>query len=318
METQFRAEEQLAAEQLVREAISQIINTHIYHGQLNELIHQFITYKKAETSIWPKLTLYTHHMLSGTSSHIHHAAAQTELIILSLDILDDLQDQDNTDPPWMSCDHHIAMNAATALLTAAIAGNMKAPALSPAMLKLITAAHNGQHRDIGNEVADEEQYLQLVSEKSSSLIKLAILMGCLDRDSVYKNQLELLSIMAANIGIAAQLENDIKNITRIDYRNDLVQRKITLSTLFLLEQGDTYLPILRDYYNGSYELQQFLTYKLEILDFIEKSGVIEYTNAVQMLYAQQASDQLNQLQSADPYWKNQFEQLAITRFLKKN
>lgn len=318
MDTQFRSKEQLTAENYVHEAISQIINAHIYHGQLNELVHQFIAYKKAETSIWPKLTLYTHHLLGGTSSRIHHTAAQTELIILSLDILDDLQDQDNTDPPWMSCDHPIAINAATALLTAAIAGNMSAPALSPAMLQLITAAHNGQHRDIGNEATDEEQYLQMVSEKSSSLIKLAILMGCPDRNAMHESQLDLLSSMAANIGVAAQLENDIKNITRIDYRNDLVQRKITLSTLFLLEQSDTYLPILRKYYNENCEQQQFLTHKLEILDFIEKSGVIEYTNAVQMLYAQQASEQLNQLQHTDSYWKNQFEQLAIARFLKKN
>jgi len=317
METQYGIEELPAYEQQVQEAITQIINTHIYHEELRELLLTFVKYKRSETSIWPKLTLYTHFMLGGASPHIYHAAAQTELIILSLDILDDLHDQDNTEPPWMSCDHNVAMNAASALLLAAIAGNLTAPALNTAGLRLITAAHNGQHRDIRNEVKNEEQYLHLIGEKSSSLITLAIMLGCLETDTVDDSGLELLTGMAANIGIAAQLDNDMRNMTRIDYRNDLVHRKITLSTLFLLEQSDIFLPLVREYYNGNCEQKLFLSHKNEIIDFINKSGVIEYTSAVQMLYAQQASRQLDQL-NLNPHWKHEFKQMSIGKFLKNN
>lgn len=315
LEVSYETEDLLMLQRQVQEAAVRILNAHFYEPELNGLMRQFVSYKQAETSIWPKLTLYTHFMMGGASPHIVHSAAQTELIILSLDIFDDLQDQDNFEPPWMDCEHAIAMNAASALLTAAIAGDSTAPQLGPSILKLITAAHNGQHKDIRNLASNEEDYLQLIGEKSAALIALAIQMGYSTVDNPEGETITLLNEMAQQIGIAAQVENDSRNITVVNSRNDLIQRKKTLAALFLLEQGDSSFPLLREYYNGNSERQELLAREQDLLAFIRSSGVVEYSKAVQLLYAKQAEQKLDLLAIHAP-WKNVFKEIAIAPFLK--
>ncbi|MCB8818201.1 hypothetical protein [Desulfosporosinus shakirovi] len=55
-------------------------------------------------------------MFDGQSKDIFQAAAAVELMILSLDIFDDLQDQDNFSVPWHNINPALAMNIATGLL----------------------------------------------------------------------------------------------------------------------------------------------------------------------------------------------------------
>ena len=291
-----------------------IIDSHFYEDSLNRLVKSFVHYKKAETTIWPELTLYSHYMLGGSSPGIYHAAAQTELIILSLDIFDDLQDQDNFEPPWMQCGSAIAMNCASGLLVAAIAGRLGKPIDSTA-LKLLSAAHNGQHKDIENAVSTEEEYLKLVSEKSASLISLAIHMGYQLIENPNESTARKLAECSQHIGIAAQLQNDVKNLTLIQERNDIVQRKKTLATLFLYDLSKEAFPILSNYYDGICGIEELAAQEKQLVDFIATSGVTEYISAVQSLYLQQADNILRTI-PAFPPWELRFRSITIEHFHK--
>jgi competence protein ComQ len=291
-----------------------IIDKHFYEESYNRVIRSYIQYKKSETTLWPELTLYTHYMLGGSSPDIYHAAAQTELLILSLDIFDDLQDQDNFIPPWMQCKPAVAMNCASGIMAAAIAGSLNKP-LSSEILQRLTTAHNGQHKDILNAVTTEEEYLQLISEKSASLLGVAInlgyqLVGQPD-DSISMKLAEF----AQFIGIAAQLRNDLKNLTLIQERNDIVQRKKTLATLYLLDHSEGNFPFLRKYYDGIIGMEDLPGHEQQLIDFILASGVSEYTYAVQNLYLLQADHILTTIPVSQP-WELHFRVITIDHFRK--
>ncbi|MCA0756139.1 polyprenyl synthetase family protein [Paenibacillus sp. N4] len=254
-------------------------------------------------------------MLGGKSPNIAYAAAQTELIILSLDIMDDLQDQDNLEPPWMQCDTAVAMNCASNLLVAGLSG-IGEMAIHPKILKLLSSAHNGQHQDLSNQVTNEEQYLSMVSRKSSSLINLAMQMGyqLLDhKDPVTEEKLDKL---ADCIGIAAQLQNDLKEIATLHSRNDLVNRKKTLTTLYLLDLCESKFPILKSYYEGLCSLDELAGQESQLADFISQSGVFEYTYALQRLYMVRAKQIFESLPAVQP-WSDRFLDFIIHPYLNK-
>lgn len=292
-----------------------IIDSHFYEVSLNRMVRSFVYHKHAESTVWRELTLYSHYMMGGSSPDIYHAAAQTELLILSLDILDDLQDQDNFEPPWMQCGSAVAMNVASGLLTAAIAGSLGKP-LDSTALKLLTAAHNGQHKDIQNAVSAEEEYLQLVTEKSATLISLAVHIGYQLVENPNETTARKLAEFSQHIGIAAQLQNDVKNLTLIQERNDIMQRKKTIATLYLLDLSKEAFPFLAKYYDGVYGTEELAAQEQQLVDFIVTSGVTEYTSAVQSLYLQQADLILRSIPALQP-WEIWFRTITVDHFPKK-
>lgn len=291
-----------------------IIDSHFYEDSLNRMVRSFVHYKQTESTIWSELTLYSYYMLGGSSPDIYHAAAQTVLIILSLDIFDDLQDQDNFEPPWMQCGPAAAMNCASGLLVAAIAGSLGKP-LDSTVLKLLAAAHNGQHKDIQNAISTEEEYLQLVAEKSASLISLAVHMGYQLIENANETTARKLAECSQHIGIAAQLQNDVKNLMLIQERNDIVQRKKTLATLYLYDLSKEAFPMLSNYYDGVCGMDELVSQEKQLVDFIAASGVSEYISAVQSLYLQQADHILRTIPALQP-WALRFRSITIDHFHK--
>ncbi|WP_139996863.1 polyprenyl synthetase family protein [Paenibacillus paridis] len=290
-----------------------IIDSHFHEDSLNQMAKGYVRYKNSETLLWPQLTLYTHYMLGGNSPYIYHAAAQTELIILSLDILDDLQDQDNPLPPWMQIEPAIAMNCASGLLIAAIAGSRGKP-MDTTALTLLSTAHNGQHKDIQNLIESEEEYLQLIAEKSASLLNLSIQSAYQLVDEASPLTASILAEFARNVGIAAQLRNDLKGLTDFREHNDIVQRKKTLATLYLLDQSSRLDPFLRNYYEGNVTFRELLAGEQQLTEFITTSGVFEYSTAVQFLYLQQADRILTEITALQP-WKLRLRSITIDAFL---
>ncbi|WP_141506565.1 polyprenyl synthetase family protein [Paenibacillus luteus] len=290
-----------------------IIDSHFYENSLNQMAKSYVRYKNSETLLWPQLTLYAHYMLGGNSPFIYHTAAQTELIILSLDILDDLQDQDNPLPPWMQIEPAIAMNCASGLLIAAVAGCRGKP-MDTTALKLISTAHNGQHKDIQNLIESEEDYLQLIAEKSASLLNLAIQSAYHLVEETNPLTSSILAEFARNVGIAAQLRNDLKGLTDFRAHNDIVQRKKTLATLYLLDQSSRMDSFLRSYYEGGVTLGELLAREQQVTEFITTSGVFEYSTAVQLLYLQQADRILTEMAALQP-WELRLRSITIDAFL---
>ncbi|SDM85181.1 competence protein ComQ [Paenibacillus sp. yr247] len=289
-----------------------IIDVYFHVTDLNALLKTFVKDKISEGgSIWSDFTINCHHMLGGGSPDIYAAAAQTELIILSLDIMDDLQDQDNSDKPWMTCDRTYALNAIIAFLMASIGeiSQNKATHMTE-VLQLIARSINGQHRDLNHSVATENDYITMVQEKSSSLIHLSFCMGYLGLEECDPAILAHINEIAQYVGLAAQLNNDTRDITRIDQKNDILQKKKTLPILYLLKQSEDKFPPLHQYYNGLITREELIELKFEYQQYINESGCIEYAKTIQFLFANKAEELLESLPIDSP-WKDKLKETVM-------
>jgi competence protein ComQ len=285
-----------------------IIDRHIETDDLNRLLKSFIAEKRNEGSIWSKLTLNVHFMLGGQSPHILRHAALTELAILALDIVDDLQDRDNPDKPWMSSSVEFTLNGVLALLMACV-GEAQPDAVKE-IARFIIRSVNGQQRDLNHTVRNEQDYFEMTALKSGSLIRLACYMGYSIVEGITEDQSTRLDELAGLIGVIAQLGNDIKDITLLSTKNDLLSKKRTLPALYLLQDAESEFPPLHEYYEGALSAEQFLKHKSECLNYIRSSGCLEYSNVLQALYIEQAEAIFNQLELQSP-WREAFRDLAF-------
>jgi Geranylgeranyl pyrophosphate synthase len=268
---------------VIGQVMLKLVNDYFQVEELNNLISEFVTFKMKGHFPFGQITILHYRMLNGQSQDIFSAAAAVELMILSLDIFDDLQDQDNLSVPWNNIDQAISINIATGLLV------LSAKALDQTSFELnkkVTAnaylnaqvlkAINGQHIDLLDSIESEEDYIQMVRGKSGSLMASACLVGTAlasekHHDSVNK--------YGEYIGIIAQIKNDINDICHWNMKNDLINKRKTLLTLYLLNNHQPQYQLIRDYFNGKLR-EEDLKYKVEILELIEKSGAIEYARVI--------------------------------------
>ncbi|MBP1992918.1 polyprenyl synthetase family protein [Paenibacillus eucommiae] len=316
----------------VLEQMYAIIDEHIDVEELNALLKIFIQEKEKENSVWSSMTEYTHLMLGGTSEQLVRAAAATELVILSLDIVDDLQDRDQESKPWMQCAESYTLNAILALLMGftgeleklqarhgqvtpggqpALDGNPKLE-IQQEISRIVSRSINGQHKDINQSVVTADDYFAMVQEKSGSLIRLACCMGCFSTEYTQET-LEKLHALADYIGLIHQIQNDIKDMLNFDQKSDLIHKKRTLPVIYILESQTPYQPI-KDYYEGTIQLEEFLTKKQACLQYIEDSGCIEYSKIVQSICITKAEEIYETLEAISP-WKEKFREATYGGFV---
>ncbi|WP_074048696.1 polyprenyl synthetase family protein [Paenibacillus ihumii] len=87
-------------------------------------------------------------------------------------------------------------------------------------------------RDLLNDIHTEESYIEMVSEKSAALIAAACMVGTLLATGERSEEVRL---YAEHLGIAAQIKNDIRDLLNWDHKNDFLNRKRTLPTLYLIQ-----------------------------------------------------------------------------------
>lgn len=282
------------------------------------LLRGFVQDKAQEATSWGAATEHVHFMLGGASPHLPQLAALTEWLVLALDIADDLQDRDNMEKSWMQCPSELSLNAVMGLLMGAISelGRLRLEHPEAALpdpgevAQIVMHAVNGQYRDLVNDIATEQDYIAVVQQKSCMLLKLAYYMGysAVDPRPPVDEAMELL---AGYAGVVSQLANDMRDICRVDVKNDLLHRKLTLPILFLLADEEGSPTYIRDYYSGELDQEAFLTYKPAVLDYIRDSGCLEYTQVIQNLFLQKAEETLDQIPAVDPVWKQRFRELVI-------
>jgi len=291
-------------ERIVTE-INRIIDAYFPVSDLNELLKCFVRDKSEEgPSLWSELTMCCGGMLGGNTDHLYAAAAHVELLILALDIVDDLQDQDNPDKPWMKCEPAYALQAILAFLTASLSEiSRSAPSVLPRLLRFLTQAINGQQRDLNHSVQTEADYIVMIQEKSASLMNMALALGYLQATGQASPEtITLIDELAQYVGIVAQLKNDTRDLLRPDLKNDLLHKKKTLPVLFLLQHSHEQFPALCLYYEGRIDLPAFVQMKTECMSYIRESGCVEYARAIQFLFANKAQRLLQSLEGASP-WK---------------
>ncbi len=211
-------------------------------------------------------------------------AAAVELLILSFDIIDDLQDGD-ADYLWCQ-DPVIAMNAVLAMLflTVKCIQESTFPYRAQAIQVLYNFALksiNGQYLDIRNYGKDEASYLKMTEAKSGALIALSSSIGVSLAIGKVDERVTEYSIC---IGVVQQILNDIQGLKSWEKKNDLLNRKLSLPIIYLLEQPEQYADILRNYYKGS-KKEIDTTYFKEIL---LESGAINYALAIKNIYQYKA------------------------------
>ncbi|MCD1258171.1 polyprenyl synthetase family protein [Paenibacillus athensensis] len=292
-------------EERILAEIERMINDYFPVSDLNKLLKRFVRDKSEEgPSLWSELTLCCGGMLGGDLDRLFSAAAHVELLMLALDIVDDVQDQDNPDKPWMQCQPAYALQAILAFITASvseIAGSR--PAQLPRLLRFIAQAISGQQRDLNHSVQTEADYIVMIQEKSASLMNVAVAMGYLQAaEPPAPETVARLDELAQYVGIVAQLKNDTRDLLRPDLKNDLLHKKKTLPVLFLLQHSREQFPALILFYEGRMDISSFVQKKAECLQYIRDSGCLEYARAIQFLFANKAQQLLQSLEGTSP-WK---------------
>jgi competence protein ComQ len=153
-------------------------------------------------------------------------------------------------------------------------------------------AVNGQHLDITNSVNSENDCLQMIKLKSASLLICACVTGTILANKDYRGMVES---YAEDIGIVAQIKNDITDTCNWEGKNDLIRRKRTLPLLFLINSREPETQIIRDYYAGKLNDKTIFNNKNEITNIILKSGAYEYASVILRVHQLEALEKIENL-----------------------
>jgi competence protein ComQ len=283
----------------IMEEAQKIISNHCLVTEICDHMTKFIKFKKQYGFPFGNLALLHYQMFGGNHKDIYKAAAAIEMMILSTDIFDDLQDQDNKSVPWGQLNQAVSMNIASGLLIlstmlleeSSFPIENKLLALSNFNSQIIKAV-NGQHLDITNSVNSEKDCLQMIRLKSASLLNCACVIGTVLVNIDHRG---MVGSYAEDIGIVAQIKNDINDTCNWDGKNDLIRKKRTLPLLFLINSREPESQIIRDYYAGKLNENAIFNYKYEITDIIQKSGAYEYASVILRVHHLEALEKIEYL-----------------------
>ncbi len=300
-------------ERLIEKEFRDSLQAYFVVPHLYELGIACVEEKLRESMLFGKLTVLHYRIFEGTGDGIFRAAAAVELMVLSLDIIDDLQDKDNKGMAWNQMAPEIALNIALGLLT--LSQQMLLTSEFPlewtheavqVMSKQILTAINGQTTDLQNDITSEEDYLCMVRQKSAALLVAACMIGTLLATGEWNAQVR---DYAEELGIAAQIKNDIRDLVNWENKNDFWNRKKTLPTLYLLESISEEEGWILDYFEQRLQLEDVLHRKEEIERILEQSGTLLYTSVRMRTHYYNYLDMVNKL-GIDSYWKEQIIALA--------
>jgi competence protein ComQ len=290
----------------VLHSLNEMVDQYVSEQKLNALLQSYIANKAQERGVWSNLTITIHHMLGGSSPHIHRLAAITELIILASDIVDDLQDQDHLDKPWMTDQPADTLNAVVTMiivffgqLSQLVDGNHRA-ALNE-VSRILVRSLIGQQKDLSNSVQSVDEYLLMVQEKSGSLIRLAFYMGYADLECS-EETITQLNDLADCAGLIHQIINDKNDFMMLNVKSDFSLKKRNLPLLYLMLTESEYV------------MDEIMSMdSADALAYIRDSGCVEYCDVVKSLCLEKAKEVYMELQALSP-WKEQFKMLLLGSF----
>ncbi len=271
--------------------------------------------------VWPLLTLLIAQHLSP-DIYLEYAstvAVAVECFVCALDLLDDVEDDDQT-PIVQSISIPRVLNASTALLTLAyhaillLSEKAIAPVLVLRLLetfqKCTLIATGGQHRDLLAEQRaaqdfTREECIEIAVSKAGSIMRLACRLGaiCGGADAELCNKFSELGEL---LGVAHQLDNDSHDLyyllqdesaavlpgevanTRTSVKSDLKRGKKTLPIVLAAEISP---PLQKGAERTDEESRQYSQALQE--------GIIT-TWAISLLYRERAQDLLREIEAQKP------------------
>ncbi|MFJ7889708.1 polyprenyl synthetase family protein [Lysinibacillus xylanilyticus] len=215
------------------------------------------------------------------NADIYKVAVAIELLILSFDIIDDLQDKDS-DYSWTKTPD-LSLNVALAMLVMASRTiretsfehkNTAIQILEDYALRSI----NGQQLDLLNTCRDEQSYLQMIEQKSGSLSAMACLIGEVLATGGTSSEVEE---YGKYIGIIQQIKNDIQSLKTWGPKNDLLNKRYSLPIIYLLSQENDVSKSVINYYND--DMDAFLDNNATENE-LTNGGAIRYAITMKNVY----------------------------------
>jgi len=235
----------------INESLEILIENELLIGyELRSMLKIFKEEKKVVGYSFGKLCYWHYESFTDfLNEDIYKVAAAVELLILSFDIIDDLQDKDS-DYSWTKTPE-LSLNVAIAMLV------MASRAIRETSFEHKSAAVqiledyalrsiNGQQLDLLNSCSDEQSYLQMIEQKSGSLTA----MGCLIGEVLAKGESSSeVEEYGKYIGIIQQIKNDIQSLKTWGSKNDLLNKRYSLPIIYLLSQKNDVSKSVISYYN---------------------------------------------------------------------
>lgn len=287
----------------IKDSIFEIINTEIVQEDLKAQLLSYVDHQSRKDFTFAELLILHYNMFDGEeNAEIYTVAAAVELLILSFDILDDIEDGDSTDKPW-STEPSLALNATTALLftSAKVIQSTSFEHKDEVASVLYTYALqsiNGQHKDLLNKCRTEAEYLEMTLEKSGSLTKLACVIGTFLATGDCPQEVKL---YARLIGLIGQINNDLVDIATWDEKNDLIHKKYTLPIIYLLNRKGDQLQIIRDYYEGTVVVREIIERQQFVDEKFKETGAITYTEVIKRIQQNKVFSEVGKLNIKQEY-----------------
>ncbi|MFD1954147.1 polyprenyl synthetase family protein [Paenibacillus thailandensis] len=273
----------------------------------------FMSEKRKEEIYFGYLTVLHYRMFGGTGDIVYKAAAAVELFILASDILDDIQDQDAESKAWMKVPMPLALNTASAMITLSqqalteCGGDPRTRTLLGDMMnRQLLQAANGQMLDLANDISDEEAYIEMIKQKSASLVVFACMAGVI---LAGRDWHPVVAEYAMEVGISAQIRNDLKDLLRWDDKSDFIHRKKTLLTLYLLEEVAEQDRWIADYFEGRISFEDIRDKRELLEEACERSGTLLYGAVMSRLHYNKFEELLDSLPESK-VWKAEFIQFV--------
>jgi len=297
------------------------------HEQMRQMIVEEVTvdsFKKLLLSFYDSqkempfgnLAAMHFEMFGGPSELVEKVAAIVQFIILAGDMLDDLQDNDKPMAPWSQIEKGEAINASVAMLQIGFSQLMKLPL--PEQDKslaieytntLLLESLGGQYVDLLNQFETEEECLKSIEQKSGCLVAAACLIGMLLAGG---DEYDIVGRYGKYIGVAAQIKNDVSGLYKLNEGNDILHRKRTIPTLYILNMNNEKGRFLQDYYHHRLNQAEFLAKEKEIQEIILSSGCLQYSKALVQIFVMRALEEVKQLAVQD-LWKSR-----ITEYIQES
>ncbi|MFJ7981172.1 polyprenyl synthetase family protein [Lysinibacillus xylanilyticus] len=267
----------------INEALDILIENDALIGhELRSMLKNFKEEKMAVGYSFGKLC-YLHYeaFTDCLNEDIYKVAAAIELLILSFDIIDDLQDKDS-DYSWTKTPD-LSLNVALAMLVMASRTiretsfedkNTAIQILEDYALRSI----NGQQLDLLNTCRDEQSYIQMIEQKSGSLSAMACLIGEVLATGGTSSEVEE---YGKYIGIIQQIKNDIQSLKTWGPKNDLLNKRYSLPIIYLLSQENDVSKSVINYYND--DMDAFLDNNATENE-LTNGGAIRYAITMKNVY----------------------------------
>lgn len=248
---------------------------------------------------WAQLTLMTCESTGGGLEAGLQGAVAMELYALAADILDDIQDQDNSDLPWRKVPPAQAINLATCILVlsyqalSTLSNRSHFRDITNNLNQIGLQACDGQFQEFLNDSKEKialEEYFEIVKKKSGGLTAGACKIGAIlgGADQILVDQLEQFGM---KLGLMGQIQNDLDDFLNLERKSDLVKGRKTLPFVYLLYVlNDMKAEELKRLSSlASLGLDQFgPNERGQLRELVVNEGTIHYCSVIHEMYKQHA------------------------------